>query len=251
MQLAKVVSRSIILGMTVILASANTPSPSVTSESKDEESNSSITAIAEEPNLEVSVFPNRLSQREFRPKMIPLSTFENVEIVYGSNSTTETEVDEAVDEDPLCDDNDSGYDSASLSYQSGITDADWSVIPLEPSLVECVIEQSELNDVDPCVVIALMQSESGFQTDVSSCVGCYGLMQLHPAYYPEDLVNPYKNIEYGVQTIGNNLKTTSGSYVYALSMYANGHIGTDFTYQYDVMTRAEEWREILQEANIL
>ena len=170
MQLAKVVSRSIILGMTVILASANAPSPSVTSESKDEESNSSITAIAEEPNPEVSVFPNRLSQREFRPKIIPLSSFDDVELVYGSNSTTETEVDEAVDEDPLCDD-DSGYDSASLSYQSGITDADWSVIPLEPSLVECVIEQSELNDVDPCVVIALMQSESGFQTDVSSCVG--------------------------------------------------------------------------------
>lgn len=242
--LAKVATKGTILGLVLILATAtfSAITAAVTSESKE---------IPEEiPEYQSSLI---YMERIFPLNDTPLASFDGIELslVQGGNALT-TE-DETVDDiDPLI------YygelqDEDPLTMDSEIPEPDWSVIPLDKQLVEHVFEEAAKNEVDPCVVIALMQSESGFYTDVVSCAGCYGLMQLHPLYYPEDMTDPYKNIQYGVETIGTNLKRkdVNGNYIYALSMYANGHIGKDFTYQYDVMRRAEEWRTTLREANIL
>ena len=250
MQLAKVVIKGTGLGIALILTCggfSTGASLSVTSESKDEEIISSV------PKEDEPEFPISTIHWEMDMNTVPLGTFDEVEAVM-SDSKIEAEKENETEDDSQDEGPRSYYtdlDEDPLSYYSEVPEPDWSVIPLDQSLVEEVLYQSAENKVDPCVVIALMQSESGFHTDVTSSAGCYGLMQLHPLYYPEDMTNPYKNIQYGVETIGKNLVTTDGNYVYALSMYANGHIGTNFTYQYDVMTRAEEWRTKLQEANIL
>ena len=257
---AKVVVDGTLLGLAMIMSMAMTSaalSLSVTSESKESEEQSSIA----KPKEEISVELEQLV--EFEVEEVPLDSFEEVEmslvLSYNESATSDTEneaVDDTDDVDPLTYAEDDGIDILNtededpLGYYESLQ-PDWSVIPLDPSLVQTVLDESKEYDVDPAVVIALMQSESGFQTDVVSSAGCYGLMQLHPAYYPDDLYDAYRNIHYGVETIGRNLEKTDGDYVKALSIYANGHVGTDFTYQNDVIRRSEEWRVKLQEANIL
>jgi len=252
MQLAKVSSTMLAALSIAVLTSfvcGSTSMAAETSESKEEDLESSITAIAEEPKE--MKFPKQTGPvLEFELNVTPLNTFDNIEETLVQSSMTTTESDEEI-MDEAEEDTQDDEDIDPLSYYAGLPEPDWSVIPLDQSLVETVFYEAAENKVDPCVVIALMQSESGFKLDVVSSAGCYGLMQLHPLYYPEDIVDPYRNIHYGVETIGNNLQKTDGNYVEALSIYANGHVGTNFTYQYDVMRRAEEWRTTLQEANII
>ena len=233
--LAKVAIQGTILGMALIMCTAIfsvVTSSALTSESK-----------AEESKEEISEFPSSLIHWEMELNDSPLSSFDDVVSITESETVDEESLDGELQDE----------DIDPLTYYSELPEPDWSVIPLDQSLAEIIFYEAAENKVDPCVVIALMQSESGFCTDVTSSAGCYGLMQLHPLYYPEDMYDPYRNIHYGVETIGNNLKRSdvNGNYIYALSMYANGHIGSNFTYQEDVMRRAEEWRVTLQEANIL
>ena len=262
MHLMKVIHRAPVVLMASTLTATvslvcSASMSTLVSESKEEELDSSIIAESQNVPCYDEVVPASL---EFPTITLDISDEDDE----GYNITLDFQTNESVIQENIDTSNEETQDIIGtnlededdpdpLSYLSEIEypEPDWTIIPkLDPSLLKQIVEQSWNNDVDPAVVIALIESESGFYTDVTSCAGCYGLMQLHPLYYPEDMYDPYKNIQYGCETIGRNLQKYNG-YIEALSVYANGHVGTDFTYQYDVMERAKGWRQKLIDANIL
>ena len=221
----------------VTASAAMVSESSFVGESKDDSCD-----VTEEPKLSTQL--TTVNYKGFDSIEVPVTRSLSVTLREEKEEPAEENVENEADSEIL-DDVDPLMNDIEITFNE-----DWSIIPLSKELVETVFTESAINDIDPFVVIALMESESGFQTDAVSCVGCYGLMQLHPLYYPEDIVEPHKNIKYGCETIGNNMSRTN-DYILALSMYANGHIGTNFTYQYDVMERSEKWRQRFIEANII
>ena len=80
-----------------------------------------------------------------------------------------------------------------------------------------------------------------FEPDPVSYVGCYGLMQLNPDYFPADL-SPAENIQYGVAFIAEKLDQYAGNVGAALTAYNAGHDTGNREYAEKVMAAAERWR---------
>jgi soluble lytic murein transglycosylase-like protein len=80
--------------------------------------------------------------------------------------------------------------------------------------------------VDPHLVRAVVEVESGFNTHARSPKGATGLMQLMPAtaarYHNESLYDPVKNIEAGVLYLRDLLKMFGGDPELALAGYNAG-----------------------------
>ena len=101
---------------------------------------------------------------------------------------------------------------------------------------EAVMRYSELYDVPPGLVFAVIRTESGFRPDVESRADARGLMQIQEATFDwvrwrygkdddiiyEDLFDPIINIEYGtalLRLLLNDFNTVPN----ALSAYHAGH----------------------------
>ena len=93
------------------------------------------------------------------------------------------------------------------------------------SHAEAIEEASERHGVDPLLVCAVIQCESGWDEGAVSPVGAVGLMQVMPdtarslvslglvdddAYDPDDLADPATNIEYGCAYLGYLQEHLSG-----------------------------------------
>lgn len=84
-------------------------------------------------------------------------------------------------------------------------------IPMDEGLQEFVFYLSAAYDMDFTFVMALIQQESGFQSDVVSATNDYGLMQINiqnHTYLKEqlgisDFLNPYDNIRAGMFILRN------------------------------------------------
>jgi len=100
------------------------------------------------------------------------------------------------------------------------------------SLVE---KEAQKNGLDPLLVISLVRQESAFNKEAMSRVGARGLMQLMPAtaktlnrkIKKNDLFNPEKNLEVGVQYFGNLVKRYNGNVTFALAAYNAGFGAVD------------------------
>lgn len=115
-------------------------------------------------------------------------------------------------------------------------------IPLAEDL-QCILWGSCIESNVPYdYALAIIQTESGFQADASSGVA-HGLMQLHEAYYPEDLP-PGENIIAGVRLLGDNYRRY-GNWPAAITAYAVGHDDGSRWYWSTIKARAETWREVL------
>lgn len=83
-------------------------------------------------------------------------------------------------------------------------------------------------DVDPYIVLAVLETESRYKPDVQSKAGAIGLMQVIPKYHAwrveqyglNDLWDPYTNIICGVDLL-NELYSKRGSWQKALLGYNN------------------------------
>lgn len=102
------------------------------------------------------------------------------------------------------------------SHRPDITDSEtWQV-------AEVILEESSKRKIDPLLVLALIQVESGFQCAAVSSVGARGIMQIMPdtgrslthtvgreyglrpaAFKPESLDDPVLNIRLGVYYLHN------------------------------------------------
>lgn len=101
--------------------------------------------------------------------------------------------------------------------------------PMSASKVEIqrlVTQSCEKHNVDPRLVMALIQQESGFNQNAISKTGAQGLMQLMPATAKSmgitNAFNPSQNIEGGVKYLKGLLDRFNGNKILALAAYNAG-----------------------------
>lgn len=118
---------------------------------------------------------------------------------------------------------------------------DLSYIPLDKPLAETLVESCEALSVPLALALAVMEQESRFQADaVNKESGCYGLFQLNPRYFPQNLT-PAENIETGVAYLGELLETY-GDEAHALTAYHYGPTEvTESWYSGQVLEKMETW----------
>jgi soluble lytic murein transglycosylase-like protein len=103
-----------------------------------------------------------------------------------------------------------------------------SVAALPPYLAydELIDEAATLHGVDPDLVHAVIETESGFNALAESPAGAQGLMQLMPALQAElgvtDAFDPRQNIMAGVQYLKKLLQRHNGDIALALASYNAG-----------------------------
>lgn len=118
----------------------------------------------------------------------------------------------------------------------------WDTVPLADDLQEVLWEECQEHNIEYELALDLIEVESTFRTDAVSCVGCYGLMQLNPQYFPSDL-SPADNIRYGVEFLAQQLDRYAGDLGAALTAYNAGHDTGNRGYAEKVMAAAGRWRE--------
>ena len=76
-------------------------------------------------------------------------------------------------------------------------------VPLDPEIQEYVYEQCVYYNIDYFLVMALIQHESEFISDVVSGTGDYGLMQINTCNHKDgvDYLDPYQNIQEGMMLL--------------------------------------------------
>ena len=117
-------------------------------------------------------------------------------------------------------------------------------IPLDAEVQDRLFDLCDELGLDPALALALIQTESNFQTDAVSCAGCYGLCQLNPVYFPSGLA-PAENIEYGLRYLARNI-AAYGSTEAGLCAYNAGHDTGDRGYANLVISRSYEWSNKLK-----
>lgn len=118
-------------------------------------------------------------------------------------------------------------------------------IPLDAELQQTLYEACQENDVPLSLALGVIQVESCFQADAVNPEGCYGLMQLHPAWFPVDL-SPADKLQAGVEYLGQLLNKYSGDYGAALTAYNAGFDTGSRTYANEVLREVEWWEEVLK-----
>ena len=114
-------------------------------------------------------------------------------------------------------------------------------VPLSAELQEVLWDACQEHEVEYALALGLIETESSFNPEAVSYVGCYGLMQLNPDYFPADL-SPAENIQYGVALIAEKLDQYAGNVGAALTAYNAGHDTGNREYAEKVMAAAERWR---------
>jgi len=113
------------------------------------------------------------------------------------------------------------------------------------NLLQLVYREAQRNDLDPDLVLAVMQVESAFNRYAISRVGAQGLMQIMPFWRLElgraqdNLTQVETNIIYGTTILAHYLEVSKGDLVDALARY-NGSRGR-LDYPERVVTA---WRKV-------
>lgn len=121
-------------------------------------------------------------------------------------------------------------------------DEDWyrEDVSLPREIQRAIWEACEEHGVPVSLALGLIEVESGFQTDLVSRKGAYGLCQLNSKYFPSDL-SPVDNIRAGVGWLGELLEKYNGDTAAALTSYNAGYDTGDRTYAAKVLTVSEKW----------
>ena len=114
-------------------------------------------------------------------------------------------------------------------------------IPLDRELQAALRASCAESGVPVSLALGLIEEESGFDIDVVSRKGAYGLCQLNPKYFPRDLT-PAENIAAGVGYLGELLEQ-HGDTAAALRAYNLGYDDGDRRFADAVLAAAERWKE--------
>jgi soluble lytic murein transglycosylase-like protein len=87
--------------------------------------------------------------------------------------------------------------------------------------IEICDAMEEKYNVSSCLLIAIIQTESGCNPKVISTEGCVGLCQIHPCNNPDNknLYDPYTNIEIGTQVLLSFAEQSEGDLYLTLMRY--------------------------------
>lgn len=105
-------------------------------------------------------------------------------------------------------------------------------VPLENAVQQHLIDKCSAASVDPKLMLAIIEHESRFQTDVVSATHDYGLCQINRCHldkfyseYGDNIFDPYANISYGVDLLDYYMGKADGDERLALLMYQYGETG--------------------------
>lgn len=116
----------------------------------------------------------------------------------------------------------------------------WQDVPLDQECRKALQEACEASGVPICLVLGVIETESGFQVDAVSSEGCYGLMQLNARWFPAGF-SPEENIRAGVAHLGSLLDEYDGDTAAALTAYHAGSDTGSRTYSRRVLDASEKW----------
>jgi len=105
--------------------------------------------------------------------------------------------------------------------------------PLElvQTAVRSAWREAQVHNLSPLLVLAIIETESGFRHQVVNTYGAMGLMQVVPRWHPEklspfeessQLLNPEVNIRVGTQILAEYLERKNGNLPRALAKYSGG-----------------------------
>lgn len=116
-------------------------------------------------------------------------------------------------------------------------------VPLDEDIQDCIFVLCEIYDVDPALVISIIQVESRYNSHTIGDNGnSYGLMQVQPRWHEarmaslgcDDLLDPYQNVMVGVNFLAELfesgesvewvLMTYNGGREHAYSHISNGTV---------------------------
>jgi soluble lytic murein transglycosylase-like protein len=135
-------------------------------------------------------------------------------------------------------------------------------INLDSDLQRYIVTEAEAREIDPAIVMAIIEVESGCDPDKLGDDGnAWGIMQIHPIYFlaemealsVTDLLDPYQNILLGLAYL-QELYATGHDTAWVLMAYNGGQSyastlaaqGVTSNYAKQVMERAEELTESAQ-----
>lgn len=160
----------------------------------------------------------------------------------------------------------------SLGYLPGVdenpvqakTDKFYFDVPLSHTLQEHIFELCKDEDIPVCLVLAMIEHESGFHQEIVSETDDYGLMQINAInhewlaeeYRSSDMLNPYQNVFCGIQIIASFYHSYDGDMAKALMAYNMGSYGarkawesgiTSTSYTESVLALYERYEQEVQE----
>lgn len=115
----------------------------------------------------------------------------------------------------------------------------WKDVPLDRELQAALWEACEEHGVSVSLALGLIEVESGFDPEIVSPKGAYGLCQLNPKYFPTDL-SPSENIAAGIGWLGELLERY-GDTAAALRAYNLGYDDGDRQFADAVLATLEKW----------
>lgn len=135
---------------------------------------------------------------------------------------------------------------------------DYYDVPLDVDLQTHIIDLCRKYDIDPAIVVALIERESEYDDQAVGDKGkSLGLMQVQPKWHSdrmkklgcEDLLDPYQNVEVGIDYLAELFSTGKSTY-WVLMAYNGGYSYADEKvaqngitwYAVAIMRRADELR---------
>ncbi len=115
--------------------------------------------------------------------------------------------------------------------------------PSFSKITEIVFKKSQEYNVDPNLVMGLIEIESNFNRFAVSSKGAYGLMQINYKVWKNEFkINTTKifdieyNIDMGIRILKRYMKTAKGDIMRALHLYNNGYLYNNDAYKYKVIS---------------
>lgn len=103
-------------------------------------------------------------------------------------------------------------------------------VPLSEDLQDYIFELCEQRDINPAIIIAMIERESNFKASIMGDNGnSYGLMQIQPRWHKkrmntlgcQDLLDPYQNVTVGIDYFADLCSEGKGT-TWALMAYNGG-----------------------------
>ena len=115
--------------------------------------------------------------------------------------------------------------------------------PSFAKITEVVFRKSQEYDMDPNLIMGLIEIESNFKRFAVSSAGAYGLMQINYKVWKNEFeIDSEKifeidyNIDIGIQILKRYLKVAKGDLMRALHLYNNGYLYNNEAYKYKVIS---------------
>ena len=111
---------------------------------------------------------------------------------------------------------------------------------------DIVYEKAEKYNLDPALVMAVMEQESTCDKNIGlNSSNCGGLMQVNQTYYPHDYNDVATNVDYGCMILSNHMKRYNGDEAAALTAYIVGHDNGNRNYANQVLARKRKYEKAL------